>query len=81
MRRALDLLDFGDASIGDLQRLLLRAAFAPAFLRAAEGRRFIAHLFTLDVRKSPFPRSVLSLHLPCRHMRAGLGHDSCAGMN
>ena len=50
MRCALDLLDFQDASIGDLKRLLLRAAFCPAFLRAAEGRRFLAHLFTLDVR-------------------------------
>lgn len=50
MRGALALLDWADASIADLRRLLLRAAFAPAFLRAADGRRFLAHLFTLDAR-------------------------------
>jgi hypothetical protein len=50
MKDALALLDFGDASIADLRRLLLRAAFAPAFLRPAEGRRFLSHLLTLDVR-------------------------------
>lgn len=49
MRDALILLDFDDASIGDLKRLLLRAAFSPAFLRASEGRRFLAFLFTLQV--------------------------------
>ena len=50
MRGALALLDWADASITDLRRLLLRAAFAPAFLRAADGRRFLGHLFTLDAR-------------------------------
>lgn len=50
MKDALGLLDYGDASIADLRRLLLRAAFAPAFLRAPEGRRFLGHLLTLDVR-------------------------------
>ena len=49
MRDALTLLDFDDDSIGDLKRLLLRAAFSPAFLRASEGRRFLAFLFTLQV--------------------------------
>ena len=49
MRKALALLDFDSESIGDVKRLLLRAAFLPAFLRAAEGRRFLAYLFTLDV--------------------------------
>ena len=55
MKDALALLDYGDASIADLRRLLLRAAFAPAFLRAADGRRFLAHLFTLDVRIRLYP--------------------------
>ena len=50
MRGALALLDWADASIADLRRLLLRAAFAPAFLRAADGRRFLGHLFALDAR-------------------------------
>ena len=48
MRKALELFDFDDPSIGDLKRLLLRASFAPAFLRCAEGRRFLAFLFTLQ---------------------------------
>lgn len=50
MRNALALLDFEDESIGDLKRLLLRAAFSPIFLRCKEGRRYLAHLFTLEVR-------------------------------
>lgn len=49
MRTALGLLDFEDESIGDLKRLLLRAAFSPTFLRCREGRRYLAHLFTLEV--------------------------------
>lgn len=48
IRTALELFDFDDSSIGDLKRLLLRAAFAPSFLRCAEGRRFLAYLFTLQ---------------------------------
>ena len=50
IRNALALLDFEDESIGDLKRLLLRAAFSPIFLRCKEGRRYLAHLFTLEVR-------------------------------
>lgn len=49
MRKALALLDFDSESIGDVKRLLLRAAFLPAFLRTSEGRRFLAYLFTLEV--------------------------------
>ena len=50
LRGALPLLDFDDeASIGDLKRLLLRAAFSPAFLRPPEGRRFLSSLFSLQV--------------------------------
>ena len=48
MRTALELFDFDDPSIGDIKRLLLRAAFAPSFLRCTEGRRFLAFLFTLQ---------------------------------
>ncbi|CAL8463631.1 g3165 [Coccomyxa elongata] len=48
MRHALSLLDFEDATIDDLKRLLLRAAFSPTFLRCKEGRRYLAHLFTLE---------------------------------
>lgn len=47
LRGALELFDYDDPSIGSLKQLLLRAAFAPPFLRAAEGRRFLSHLFTL----------------------------------
>lgn len=49
MRHALSLLDFDDETIDDLKRLLLRAAFSPTFLRCKEGRRYLAHLFTLEV--------------------------------
>ena len=49
MRKALALLDFDSESIADVKRLLLRAAFLPAFLRNSEGRRFLAYLFTLEV--------------------------------
>lgn len=50
LRPALQLLDFDDASIEGVQGLLLRAAMLPAFLRLAEGRRFVAYLFNLHVR-------------------------------
>jgi len=48
MRTSLELFNFDDPSIGDVKRLLLRAAFAPSFLRCTEGRRFLAFLFTLQ---------------------------------
>jgi condensin-2 complex subunit G2 len=47
LRGALELFDFDDASIESLKKLLLRAAFAPGFLRAPEGRRFLSALFTI----------------------------------
>lgn len=58
IREALTLLDFDDASIGDIKRYLLRAAFSPAFLRVPEGRRFIAFLFTLQPQMVRFLLSV-----------------------
>ncbi len=48
-RGALALLDFDDPSIEGVQALMVRAAMLPAFLRCANGRKFIAHLFTLHV--------------------------------
>ena len=52
MREALALLDFEDESIADVRDLLVRAMFAPAFLRCNEGRRFLSYLFTLQVRSA-----------------------------
>ena len=52
MRGAFQLLDFDDESIADVRTLLLRAAFSPAFLRPAEGRRFLGFLFTLQVART-----------------------------
>lgn len=52
MRLALQLLDFEDPSIADVRALLVRASFHPGFLRAAEGRRFLSFLFTLQVAAS-----------------------------
>ncbi|KAL7548520.1 hypothetical protein ACHAWF_011800 [Thalassiosira exigua] len=48
MRRAIDLLDFEDESIRPLKDHLLRTAGNPLFLRSAEGRKFVAHLFGVD---------------------------------
>lgn len=48
MRNALQLFDFDDPSIAHLKMLLLRAAFAPSFLRCVEGRRMIAYMFSLQ---------------------------------
>lgn len=54
LKDSLKLFDFDDdASILDLKRLLLRAAFSPAFLRCSDGRKFLPHVFTLDVRIQP----------------------------
>eukprot|EP00232_Nephroselmis_pyriformis_P015184 CAMPEP_0182884986 /NCGR_PEP_ID=MMETSP0034_2-20130328/19337_1 /TAXON_ID=156128 /ORGANISM="Nephroselmis pyriformis, Strain CCMP717" /LENGTH=877 /DNA_ID=CAMNT_0025018231 /DNA_START=21 /DNA_END=2651 /DNA_ORIENTATION=+ len=47
LRAALLLFDFDDESIASLKRLLLRCAFAPPFLRAADGRRLVSSLFSL----------------------------------
>ena len=54
MRRALALLDFEDPSIQGVQALMVRAAMLPAFLRCVDGRKFIAHLFTLHVKPSKY---------------------------
>ena len=55
MRKALALLDFASETIADVKRLLLRAAFLPAFLRISEGRKFLAYLFTLEACRSIAP--------------------------
>lgn len=52
MRGTLALLDFEDPSIQGVQALMVRGAMLPAFLRCADGRKFIAHLFTLHVYAS-----------------------------
>lgn len=49
MRGTLSLLDFEDPSIQGVQALMVRGAMLPAFLRCADGRKLIAHLFTLHV--------------------------------
>ena len=48
VRGALALFDYADPSCDSIKGLMLRTAFCPAFLRAADGRRFIAFLFSLD---------------------------------
>ncbi|KAK9808548.1 hypothetical protein WJX73_007262 [Symbiochloris irregularis] len=48
IKEAFQLLDYDDESIADVRSLLIRAVFSPAFLRAAEGRRFLGFLFTLQ---------------------------------
>ena len=49
-REALECMGWGDdaaGGTGDVKRLLLRCAFAPAFLRAEPGRRFLGWIFCL----------------------------------
>ncbi|XP_002980805.2 condensin-2 complex subunit G2 [Selaginella moellendorffii] len=48
VREAFFLFDFLDGSIEDLRHLLIRSVVTPAFLRSAEGRRFISFLFGLN---------------------------------
>ena len=49
VRRAIDLLDFDNAEgIHSLKVHLLRTVGDPLFLRCAEGRRFVGHLFLVD---------------------------------
>jgi hypothetical protein len=47
IRSALQLLDFDDISIDSIRSLILRCFIHPAFLRLAEGRRFLSFLFRL----------------------------------
>ena len=63
MRGTLALLDFEDPSIQGVQALMVRGAMLPAFLRCADGRKFIAHLFTLHVTSLHPARNLL--HLAC----------------
>ena len=46
---ALLLLDFDDESIESIQSLLLRCAESALFLKSAEGRRFLAFLFSVHI--------------------------------
>lgn len=74
LRASLELFDFDHPSIAFMQRLLLRAAFSPAFLRGAEGRRFISFLFTINaglVRElNPVFRNLISFGARPRSGRA-----------
>lgn len=71
LRASLELFDFDHPSIAFVQRLLLRAAFAPVFLRGAEGRRFVSFLFTLSpglVRElNPVFRNLTAFGAPPQH--------------
>lgn len=51
IRSALYLLDFDDPSIESIRSLILRCFVHPAFLRVAEGRRFLSFLFTIHEGK------------------------------
>lgn len=65
MRHALELFDWEDAeSIGTLKRLLLQALFAPHFLRCSEGRRFLAHLFSLQPEFVPELLAIVKNQVP-----------------
>lgn len=64
LRGALEKFDFDDPCIASLQKLLLRAAFAPVFLKAAEGRRFVSHLFTLHVGLTRELHAIIRNQLP-----------------
>ena len=64
MRDALALFDYDDESIGSLKLLLLRCTFAPAFLRAPDGRRFLAGLFCLSSSMVPDLMAIVRNQIP-----------------
>ena len=55
-RSALQVLDYADESVRPLKRLLLHVAIKPLVLRVSEGRKLVAHIFSLH---APF---VAELH-------------------
>eukprot|EP00884_Botryococcus_braunii_P013107 jgi/Botrbrau1/21798/Bobra.0190s0023.1 len=65
LQEALGLLDFADESIADLERLLLRAAMWPPFLRFQEGRRFLSHLFSLKGQLVRELGAIIRNQIPC----------------
>lgn len=69
-RGALPLFDYSDPSAAGLSSLLLRAAFAPPFLRSAEGRRFLSSVFSLDEKLTQQLAGVVRSQLP--HAKAPL---------
>jgi hypothetical protein len=77
LRACLPLFDFDDDSIVSLKRLLLRCAFAPAFLKCAEGRRFLSSLLVLT---PGLTREVMAIVLnqvhPLAHRTSCIVHRS-----
>eukprot|EP00963_Diacronema_lutheri_P005589 scaffold431_cov334-Pavlova_lutheri.AAC.104 len=66
MREALQLFDYEDAtSIASLKRLLLRASFAPVFLRVQEGKRFISSTFHLQPQMVRELVAIIKNQIPC----------------
>ncbi|WIA12344.1 hypothetical protein OEZ85_012395 [Tetradesmus obliquus] len=64
MRGALELLDFEDASINDMKRMLLQAAICPAFVSRPEGRKFLACLLTVHPSMVQEMTSVIRNQIP-----------------
>ncbi|KAF6261308.1 condensin II non structural maintenance of chromosomes subunit-domain-containing protein [Scenedesmus sp. NREL 46B-D3] len=64
MRAALELLDFEDASINDMKRMLLQAAICPAFVSRPEGRKFLACLLTVHPSMVQEMTSVIRNQIP-----------------
>ncbi|XP_047159470.1 uncharacterized protein LOC124829925 [Vigna umbellata] len=48
LREAFTLFDFDDESIDDLKLLLIRCMISPLYLKAEDGRRFLAFVFGLS---------------------------------
>ncbi|ESW28714.1 hypothetical protein PHAVU_002G011500 [Phaseolus vulgaris] len=48
LREAFTLFDFDDESIDDLKLLLIRCMISPLYLKAEDGRRFLAFVFGLN---------------------------------
>eukprot|EP00878_Enallax_costatus_P040587 GHUV01046903.1.p1 GENE.GHUV01046903.1~~GHUV01046903.1.p1 ORF type:complete len:352 (+),score=121.90 GHUV01046903.1:274-1329(+) len=64
MKGALELLDFDDASITDMKRMLLQAAICPAFVTRPEGRKFLASLLTVHPSMVQEMTSVIRNQIP-----------------
>lgn len=64
VRKALLLLDFNDESIESIRELLLRTVVQPAFLKCAEGTRFLGFLFSIHPDLVPLLHRSIREQLP-----------------
>ncbi|GLJ04628.1 hypothetical protein SUGI_0000030 [Cryptomeria japonica] len=64
MREGLASLDFTHESSGDLKQLLRRCVVAPLYVRAEEGRRFVAFLLVLNAQLAEELLPIIRAQIP-----------------